>query len=296
MTPTTAPTAIFMGRGFEYGVIHWRSQAPGRLCDQIQSTLGLDLDKLRTLFDLGAIYDDQKRISDWAWLLEIADAGTYLRLHTQPRRFQIPDNLAKHVLFVAEDFLVLNKPAGIPCHPTVDNKVENLVFALSQTRGEDLFVTHRLDVGTSGLLILARNKEFQRYFNRLLSEQKVTKIYEAQLEKPMTGTFPRELTHYMCPSPRAPKKLSLTPQPGWSPCRLRILEFQDCQIRIELLTGRTHQIRAQLGFEGFPLAGDQLYGASYSAPFELRSSVIAFVDRKNVMKNFALSSDRSFTA
>jgi 23S rRNA pseudouridine1911/1915/1917 synthase len=120
-------------------------------------------------------------------------------------------------------------------------------------------------MGTGGLFVLARTLQFQRYFNQLLADGRVRKLYRAQVAGNYDGEL--ELTHYMEPSPKAPKNVSRFPMAGWPVCRLRIL---DCEYHsalgatdlvIELQTGRTHQIRSQLSSEGFPIVGDAMYGA-----------------------------------
>jgi 23S rRNA pseudouridine1911/1915/1917 synthase len=70
----------------------------------------------------------------------------------------------------------------------------------------------------------------------------------------------------MEPSPRAPKTVSNQVQDGWQECVLEVLNVKELpegksELRIQLMTGRTHQIRAQMGFEKHPIVGDHAYGA-----------------------------------
>jgi 23S rRNA pseudouridine1911/1915/1917 synthase len=122
-------------------------------------------------------------------------------------------------------------------------------------------------MGTSGLLILAKDKPTQRHINQQLMAGEVQKFYRALVHGKALPIG--EWVHYMEPSPRAPKSVSLEPHEGWAPCRLVILsqvevhpEFSE--VIIELITGRTHQIRAQLSFAGFPIVGDEAYGSGLS--------------------------------
>jgi 23S rRNA pseudouridine1911/1915/1917 synthase len=201
----------------------------------------------------------------------------------------IPENLNSLVLFADPDFLLVHKPAGLPCHPTVDNLHENLVAALGRLRAESLHITHRLDVGTQGLIILARNKSFHCFFNRALKEKRVQKYYRARVEGSPTWTPGQELRHFMKPDPRAPKVLTREELPGWQECLLRIEQCQGSWVHLQLLTGRTHQIRAQLGFEGFPLRGDSAYGAKDKAtPLELISCEMSFLDQQGQARRFQI--------
>lgn len=231
--------------------------------DQILSTaMGLSPEDSLFLLNLGAIYLNHERLLAKTIAIE---KGAYLRVHSQPRRFkrallQWPS--AK--IFENDDFLVVNKPSGLPVHSTVDNVQENLVAMLSAEIEHELFVTHRLDVPTSGLIVFAKTKDFQKKFNLYLMQRKVQKIYRALVHGEYDG--PRVLKHYMEPSPRAPKNVVKNQTAGWAACELRIQDVEstgdgNCELMIELITGRTHQIRAQLSCEGFPVVGDRAYGS-----------------------------------
>jgi 23S rRNA pseudouridine1911/1915/1917 synthase len=269
-------------RGFEYGVIHWRSKESGVLKTQLAQSLNLPENKLRELLNLGAIYSELGRMQRWDEFERTSPASTYLRLHTRPRRFAHPQNLISRVVFSGDDFLVVNKPSGIPCHATVDNQVENLLSYLSQELALPLYITHRLDVGTEGLLVYAKTKIFQSTFNQALQQGLVSKTYLTKVEGAPSWQPGDILTHWMKPSPRAPKELASTAYEGWARCQLKIISCLNSDVELELLTGRTHQIRAQLSFSGHPLAGDTLYGAKVSPEtslgdgFHLRSQSLRF--------------------
>lgn len=248
-------------RGFEYGVRHIISPQSGGLCDLLLSTLDLSREHVDFLLDLGSVYLNHKRVTE---NLSVSQ-GDYLRVHTKPRRFLPNDGQwASRVLFENEHFILANKVSGLPVHASVDNRRENLQAYLEQTLNTQLFVTHRLDVPTRGLIVYAKTPTFQMAFNKLLQQREMRKIYRAVVEG--QGLKSGLITHYMEPSPRAPKTVSRTFHEGWQECLLEILNVKELpegqsEIRIQLLTGRTHQIRAQMGFEKHPLAGDHAYGA-----------------------------------
>jgi 23S rRNA pseudouridine1911/1915/1917 synthase len=249
--------------GFEYGVRHILSPKSGPLSDAILGSLGISLENFLELLHLGSVYVDGQRTRENKYV----DEGSYVRVHTKPRRF--PANIFnwhERILFQDENFVVVNKPAGLPVHPSVDNILENLQVYLSDFLQTEIFITHRLDVPTSGLLVLAKNRNFLPLFNHLLGQRHVEKIYRARVQ----GLHLREglFTHYMEPSPRAPKKVQAEPRTDWQQCQLKIFDIQNFpdlqeqEVRIELLTGRTHQIRAQLAALGGPICSDLLYGAA----------------------------------
>lgn len=247
-------------RGFEYGVRHVRSDEPVSLEMLLKQSLGLSLEKIQSLSAFGAIYINSERhlVPPQSPL----PSGTLVRIHTKPRRYPLERLNLGQVLYEETDFLVFNKPSGVPVHASVDNFHENVLGFLTRT-GRQVLTTHRLDVATSGLLVIAKTLEFQKYFNQLLAGSSLQKTYRA-----LSHGGPLRLgvwTHYMEPSPRAPKKIWRDFQENFLRCDLEILESKPqgefAESRIRLLTGRTHQIRTQLGFEGSAIVGDRMYGS-----------------------------------
>lgn len=247
-------------RGFEYGVQHIISPQSGWVCSILAQILGTSDDEILFLLDLGSIYLNHQRLQKNSSV----SAGDYLRVHTKPRRFLADDgNWHQRILFKNSDFVIVNKPSSLPVHSSVDNIRENLQAYLQKHLNQTVYVTHRLDVPTRGLILYALSAEFQSEFNKLLIQREMTKIYRARVQgHPPIGIW----RHFMEPSPRAPKKVQREIQDGWQECLLEVFESQDLgggtsEVKIKLLTGRTHQIRAQLSCEGSPILNDHAYGA-----------------------------------
>lgn len=269
--------------GFEYGVKHILSPKSGLLSDILISTLEFSAEDFAELLQLGSIYLEGDRLRENREILE----GAYIRVHTKPRRFpKNTYNWDERTVFSDENFIVIDKPPGLPVHPSVDNCLENLQTYLSTHLREDVLITHRLDVPTSGLLVLARNRDFLALFNHLLATRGVKKFYRARVQGQKLTEGP--VTHYMEPSPRAPKVVHTEQaHPSWQECRLRVFDIQNFpetdeqEVRIELLTGRTHQIRAQLSALGSPICGDIMYGAEKKYDLEkidLEAEVLQFLE------------------
>jgi 23S rRNA pseudouridine1911/1915/1917 synthase len=247
-------------RGFEYGVKHLLSPRAGDLLNILAEVLAVSQSEIQEWLWLGAIYVRDQRCLENCEITQ----DTYVRVHTKPRRFQKNDHAWKSRLaHEEEDFLVVRKPAALSCHPSVDNIRENVLAYLSEDLERELFLTHRLDVPTSGLLVIAKNKTFQSSFNKMLKDRQLSKIYQAVCQGPPPTLGLQR--HYMVPSPRAPKKVLREEKAGHQLCELNLLSLEDLsdgnfRARIELLTGRTHQIRVQMAALGSPIRGDWLYG------------------------------------
>jgi 23S rRNA pseudouridine1911/1915/1917 synthase len=248
---------------FDDGVKHFTNSETQVLSEILYDVFNLNSKQFEFLMKLGAIYVNNERQTKDNWIPE----NSLLRIHTNPKRYKTDYNWNSLVVFENDFCLVLNKPSGIPSHPTADNALENALTQMSLTRKLPLFVTHRLDTLTSGLIVYGKKQSFVKSFNIQLQERTIKKNYVARVET--KEKLPSKLTHYMDPSPGTPKKLSDTPIEGWAICELEILEQKEISpttswLKINLLTGRTHQIRAQLSHTHSPIIGDSLYGSKTS--------------------------------
>nr|GMC83736.1 RNA pseudouridine synthase 6, chloroplastic isoform X1 [Ipomoea batatas] len=216
---------------------------------------------------------------------DIVEAGTYLRVHVHPKRFPrcYEIDWKSRIIAVAESYVVLDKPAGTSVGGTTDNIEESCAtfatYALGLTT--PLLTTHQIDNCSEGCVVLARTKEYCSVFHGKIREKKVKKLYLALTAAPVpTGI----ITHYMRPINTAPRIVSEDFVKGWQICKLEVLEckkipwlkssiereysIENCgwpskefayECKIDLLTGRTHQIRTQLAACFAPIVGDSMY-------------------------------------
>lgn len=253
-------------------------------------------DKLQELLDLGAIYLQEKRLeADQKTPTLRIPQGALLRFHLAPRRYPFFwEDLTKNIFYENENYLVFNKPAGVPIHPTVDNEMENLLYQLTQRLPYQVHMIHRLDVETQGLLLLAKSKRAQSLFSEMFSEHRIVKTYQAIIS--LGSLEPGLKRHWMLNSKLSPKKLFDKEVGDTKLCELEILSVKPLQnflmknkfslseqqkyflAQVKLITGRTHQIRAQLSHLGYPIIGDSVYGGEAHSILGLQSVRLEFVD------------------
>jgi RluA family pseudouridine synthase len=170
-----------------------------------------------------------------------------------------------------DNFLLVNKPGNLPCHPAGPFFENTLWRKLSETH-EKVSIVNRLDRETSGLTIAAKSPEAASKFSALFSEGKIEKKYIAIV----FGSFPEELeakgflTGDISSEVRKKRKFVYERESPGAETALtffRLLGKNDKFSVVEAApkTGRLHQIRATLCSLGFPLAGDKLYGPDDTA-------------------------------
>ncbi|CAM9518160.1 unnamed protein product [Scytosiphon promiscuus] len=133
-----------------------------------------------------------RRLNPWE-ARALPPHGSYLRVHCDPRTFPASQSTdwSTRIVYKNEDFVVVDKPAGVPTVPTIDNGVQNCVFqaglavagmtAESRSLPPPLHAVSRLDVCTSGIVVFARHKAAAKELNGLFRDRKVKKRYLALL-------------------------------------------------------------------------------------------------------------------
>ncbi len=167
------------------------------------------------------------------------------------------------VLHIDEALLAVNKPAGLPTLPDGYRPDSQYLVGLLQETFGRLWVVHRLDKETSGVVVLARTAEAHRALNTQFQERKVAKVYHA-----LTVGQPEWDVHRI-ELPLRPdgdrRHRTVVDRTGGKPAAtsFRVLERWPHYVLLEALpqTGRTHQIRAHLAAEGLPIIGDVLYAS-----------------------------------
>lgn len=169
-----------------------------------------------------------------------------------------------------DDIVVIDKPIGVAAHPAVGWSGPTVVGALAAagyqiaTSGpaERQGIVHRLDAGTSGLMIVAKSERAYSSLKRGFKERAVTKIYHALVQghpEPTSGTIDAPIGRH----PKYEFKFAVTPDGKDSITHYDVLEMLPSAslLEINLETGRTHQIRVHFSTLRHPCVGDAMYGA-----------------------------------
>ncbi|WP_243075218.1 RluA family pseudouridine synthase [Microbacterium sp. SS28] len=200
-------------------------------------------------------------------------AGGWLEVDWQERRepeiipVEVPD---LGIVFDDDEIVVVDKPSGVAAHPSVGWEGPTVLGALAAggyriaTTGaaERQGVVHRLDVGTSGLMVVAKTERAYTALKRAFKEREVEKIYHAVVQghpDPLSGTIDAPIGRH----PTHSWKFAVTPAGKDSVTHYETLEaFPGASLlEIHLETGRTHQIRVHMAAHRHPCVGDPLYGA-----------------------------------
>lgn len=173
------------------------------------------------------------------------------------------------ILYEDEDLLVVDKPAGLVVHPAAGHERGTLVHALLGRGGELAGIgasprpgiVHRLDKDTSGVLVVAKTAQGERQLARQIREREVVKKYLALVEghpSPPQGRIEAPIAR----DPRHRQRMAVV-----AGGREAITDYRTVRsigpfslLEVNLITGRTHQIRVHLAAIGHPVVGDPLYG------------------------------------
>ncbi len=196
----------------------------------------------------------------------------------------LPEDIPLNILYEDEDLLVVNKPKGMVVHPSAGHYSGTLVNAvmyhckdsLSGINGEIRpGIVHRIDMDTTGSLIVCKNDESHLFIAEQIKEHSVNRLYRGivcGVVKDEEGTIDAPIGRH----PVERKKMAVNEKNGKNAVtHYRVLERFDryTYMEFQLETGRTHQIRVHMASIGHPLLGDTLYSSGKS-PFRLQGQTL----------------------
>lgn len=232
--------------------------------------LGFSRTRAAELAESGAVRLDGKevgksdRVAAGGWLeVDIPDPAAAVQAEPEP----VP---GMGIVYDDDDLVVIDKPVGVAAHPSPGWTGPTVVGALAaagyrvSTSGaaERQGIVHRLDVGTSGLMVVAKSEVAYSGLKRAFKERTVDKVYHALVQghpDPTTGTIDAPIGRH----PTSDWKFAITAAGKPSVTHYETLEMLPAAslVEVHLETGRTHQIRVHFSALRHPLVGDLTYGA-----------------------------------
>ncbi|HET8694324.1 MAG TPA: RluA family pseudouridine synthase [Aquabacterium sp.] len=172
-------------------------------------------------------------------------------------------------LWLDDHLLIVDKPSGLLSVPGRGDAFADCMASRVQQRYPDALIVHRLDMDTSGLLLMARGKDMQRRLSELFLRREVHKRYVAVLQGvmqhdeglvdlPLITDWPNR------PRQKVDHELGKPSQTRYW-VRARDQEVLTTRVELEPITGRSHQLRVHMQAIGYPIVGDPLYAAQSGA-------------------------------
>ncbi len=241
-----------------------------RIDSALTRVLGLSRTAVVKLLEDGDITTGGKAMpkSDRVTAGQVIDVLMPAPINTDPIPLTPLEGLT--VVYDDQDIVVIDKPIGCAAHPSPGWTGPTVVGALLaagysiSTSGpaERQGIVHRLDVGTSGLMIVAKSDQAFHVLKDAFRNRTVEKIYHAMVQghmDPTTGTIDAPIDRH----PKEDHRFAVVATGKESITHYEVIEFYRgvSMVKIELETGRTHQIRVHFSALHHPLVGDTTYGA-----------------------------------
>ena len=247
-------------KGFRPGVRTLINQKSSTLLEFVAEEIAKEPPTLQLgvldLIELGSVYVNEIRTLNPNRRLKPGDT---VRIHSSPRRFSPPADLPARMIAETDDYLLLDKPAGLPVEPLVDNVKENLISFLEDLRGQRFFLVHRLSPESEGLLVVAKSQVAAAHISRAFAEGRVKRIYAAYVETPVTSGPDESIRILSTNELKAETNVLSENRTTWNIIGEPISVAY--RLEVEFMNARPKDVRAYLASQGAPIIGDHLHGS-----------------------------------
>jgi len=203
------------------------------------------------------------------------------------------------ILYEDNNVMVISKPIGVISHSRGkfwnEPSVASFIRQKTGQEGERAGIIHRLDRATSGVMICAKNSQTLSFLQKQFSSRKVQKTYIAVVSGHMK--LPSAIIDMPIErNPKRPTSFRVSSNGKPSQTKYTVVEHsQNCDVlRLEPLTGRTHQLRVHLANQGHPIRGDELYGGEKSERLYLHAQSITIKLPEHGIRTFEAPLPESF--
>ncbi len=176
--------------------------------------------------------------------------------------YEPPSDPFLDIQYTDDDLLVVSKPTSLLSVPGRNPNHADSIQTRAQSLHPEATIVHRLDLETSGVMILARNPAAHRHLSWQFERRQIEKVYQARVwgrtDEP-SGEINAPL---ICDWPNRPRQMVDHEQGRAAQTEWQIIEYEDNATRVRLApkTGRSHQLRVHMLSIGHPILGDPLYG------------------------------------
>ncbi|MEO0271164.1 MAG: RluA family pseudouridine synthase [candidate division WOR-3 bacterium] len=241
-----------------------------------QSGCGISREKIKESIEEGLVEVNGKIIKKPSYRVKEGE-HIVIKIKEEPRKEIIPEEVPFEILYEDEHLAVINKPKGVVVHPAKGHHSGTLVHGLIFKYGElpspeedeeeniRAGIIHRLDKDTTGCMIVAKTKEALSKLGTMMERREIKREYRTLV----WGIMPQKMMEIDAPIGRDPVnrlKRKVTFENAKPAITIyEVLKEYDkiCSLlKVNLLTGRTHQIRVHMEYIGHPVVGDSLYGGT----------------------------------
>jgi len=256
--------------------IVYEGTAKERLDKFLQGKLPISRSKIQKLIEDGEIKVNKESVPVHHFLKNgeaIEYNSTEIKEISKPKKFTANPDVKFKVVFEDDNYLIIDKPSGLMVHPTdlmEDHTLANGLIAKYpklKKVGDDPVrpgIVHRLDKDVSGLILVAKNQKSFDYYKKLFQDREMHKVYTALVHGTIaqpSGEINFSISRSKTKSGRMAAHPSEFEDGKEAITKYELIEQYNhlALLKVEILTGRTHQIRVHMNAIGHPVVGDRIY-------------------------------------